>query len=130
MHKIIVWGRGKVAEEILDEVSYYNHKFFEIIGVTDRDTLNVNTEEKFMNYRVVKANIIKLLDFDYIVILSDLYNIIKKDIHDFYGVPFGMIKGYELLGELIMELRPVKIALFYDDFFKKIYGGGTHVGAR
>lgn len=122
MVNLIIWGRGNVASEILEEIKPYEEVYFKIIGVIDRDTVFEKKINTYKGHLVISLEDLFKIEFDYIVICSDFYDDIKRDMEQKYCIPLEKIKSYEFLGCCIKELRPIRIKLFYDDFFKKIYG--------
>lgn len=74
--KIILWGRGKVAEYIFSECKNLN--LYEIIGVIDNNIDEGN--DVFHGYKVYTPLILNNIVVDAIVVLTDSYDEIKKQI--------------------------------------------------
>lgn len=76
MLKIILWGTGKRANEILTNCSTLEQ--YNIVGVIDNDVEKVGSI--FMGFRVFGIEYLEKNDVDRIVILTDFYEAIKNQI--------------------------------------------------
>lgn len=74
--KVLLWGTGKIANEVLDNCLTLGK--YEIVGVID----NNKNKKMFREYPVYNPESIKKLKFDKIVILTDYFEEIKKQIDE------------------------------------------------
>ena len=132
MQKVIVWGSGNVAKLMLSQL--INTDEFDIVGIIDN---NIEKQGKSVyGYKVYSPDLLKQCDFDRIIIMSDFYEEIKKQIiqinekleskieNKYFFVKDALLKRYKDCEnkEIKSKIRRIEdegLKVFNYDFVKK-----------
>lgn len=76
MQKILLWGTGKIADEVLSQCGTL--ETYDILGIIDNNS--EKTGDSFHGYKIVGPDSIRLFSPDAIVVLTDAYHAIKEQI--------------------------------------------------
>ncbi len=80
MQKLLLWGTGKIADEVLTQCRTLD--LYEIMGIIDNNPDKSGT--MFHNYYVFSPNEISKINPDRIIVLTDAYDAIKLQIQKFF----------------------------------------------
>lgn len=89
MEKLLLWGTGQIAKEVLTQCRTLN--MYNILGVIDNNSEREGSN--FYGYRVYQPDIVKELQPDKIVILTDAFKEIQKQVLEYYPEFFSRIEN-------------------------------------
>ncbi len=91
MEKIILWGTGKIANDVMEQFGLNAIETYEILGFIDNDCRKQG--QYFYNLPIYSPQILNSLDCDKIVILTDYFDVISKQIRENFSYEENQIKN-------------------------------------
>lgn len=123
--RIYLWGTGKLACQVMDELLPYIESKYDIEGVIDNRA--VDDSALFYGYRVYSPGVLKEYKNEWIVILTWACDEISRQIQDEYSVSRENIKGKFFFYE---ELVFARYQNTHDQEIQQVLGFIKKNGAR